>query len=160
MKNTKQRLYAIAVQNGLVEHGNKDDLFHLIVYNTTGKTSVKELTDKEIKRVETAIWNRTYTSTSPKVKNQKPVPNMMSPAQQSFAWRMMYQIQSYDLQPSTKTVGERLAGVIKKELGITASKSEPLKSISAKNGIILIEALKRYERSAKQKYYRQKSEKK
>ena len=94
MKNAKQRLYAIAVQNGLVEHGNKDDLFHLIVYNTTGKTSVKELTDKEIKRVEAVIWSRTHGT---KVKNQKAIPNMMSPAQQSFAWRLMYQIQSYDL---------------------------------------------------------------
>ena len=71
----------------------------------------------------------------------------------------MYQIQSYDLQPSAKTVGERLAGVVKKELGVTVSKSEPLKSIDAKNGIILIEALKRYQRSAKQKYDRQKLKK-
>lgn len=84
---------------------------------------------------------------------------MMSPAQQSLAWRLMYQIESYDLKPSVKTLGERLAGVVRKELDITASSTEPLKWVNKKNGNILIEVLKRYAASAERKYIRQQSKK-
>ncbi len=83
----------------------------------------------------------------------------MPPAQQSLAWRYMYEIESYDLQPSSKTVGERLAGVVWKELGITASGENPLVWVDAKDGNRLIEALKRYAASAERKYIRQQLQK-
>lgn len=158
MPKNIRRLYAIAARNGLVEHGNKDDLFHLIIYSVTGKTSVKELTDKEIRLVETEILKRAGENISgTKVRNQEAVEGMMSPAQQAYAWQLMYEIESFDLKPSNKTVGERLAGVIWKELGITASDKNPLRWVDAKDGNKLIEALKRYSASAERKYIRQQS---
>ena len=151
-----RNLYAIASNAGLVEHGNKEDPFHLIVYSVTRKTSVKDLTKREMKMVESEIFRRTNNNISgDKVKNQEAVSGMMSPAQQSLAWRLMYQIRQYDVKVSNKTIGERLAGVVRKTLKISASDTDPLKWVNAENGNILIETLKRYVRSAEKKYKKQ-----
>lgn len=151
-----RNLYAIASNAGLVEHGNKEDPFHMIIYSVTGKTSVKDLTKREMKMVESEIFRRTNKNISgDKIKNQEAVPDMMSPAQQSLAWRLMYQIRQYDVKVSNKTIGERLAGVVRKTLKISASDTEPLKWVNAENGNILIETLKRYVRSAEKKYKKQ-----
>ncbi len=80
---------------------------------------------------------------------------MMSPAQQSLAWRLMYQIRKYDVKISNKTVGARLAGVVRKTLKISASDTDPLKWVNAENGNRLIEILKRYAKSAEKKYRQQ-----
>lgn len=153
---TARNLYAIAAKNGLVEHGNKEDPFHIIVYSVTGKTSVKKLTKREIKIVENEIFRRTNKNISgEKIKNQEAISGMMSPAQQSLAWHLMYKIRDYDLKISDKKIGERLAGVVRKNLKISASDTEPLKWVSAENGNKLIEILKRYARSAEKKYRKQ-----
>lgn len=151
-----RNLYAIAANAGLVEHSNKEDLFHQIVYSVTGKTSVKELTSREMKQVENEIRSRISENVSgDKIKSQEAVTGMMSPAQQSLAWRLMYQIQRYDVKVSDKSVGARLAGVVRKTLKITASDNEPLKWVNAENGNKLIETLKRYVKSAEKKYKKQ-----
>lgn len=151
-----RQLYAIAANAGLVEHGSKEDPFHMIIYSVTGKTSVKDLTKREMKMVESEIFRRINKNISgDKIRNQEAVPDMMSPAQQSLAWRLMYQIRQYDLKVSDKTIGERLAGVVRKTLKISASDTEPLKWVNAENGNILIETLKRYVRSAEKKYKKQ-----
>ncbi len=151
-----QQLYAIAAKNGLVEHGSKDDPFHQIVYSLTGKLSVKDLTKREIKLVESEIIRRTGKEISgEKIKSQEAVAGMMSPAQQSLAWRLMYQIQRYDVKVSDKSVGARLAGAVRKSLKISASDTEPLKWVNAENGNKLIETLKRYVKSAEKKYKKQ-----
>ncbi|MDE5854045.1 MAG: regulatory protein GemA [Ruminococcus sp.] len=160
MAKMTRRLYAIASKCGLVERDNKDDALHQIIFSITGKTSAKELTAKEIKAVEAEILERYGNEISGnKIKNQEAVEGMMPPAQQSLAWRYMYEIKSYDLKQSDKTVDERLAGVVRKELGITASGENPLVWVDAKDGNRLIEALKRYAASAERKYIRQRLQK-
>ena len=155
-----RNLYAIAANAGLVEHGNKEDPFHQIVYSLTGKTSVKDLTSREMKRVENEIRNRIGENVSgDKIKNQEAVAGMMSPAQQSLAWRLMYRIQRYDVKVSNQTVGARLAGAVRKSLNISASDTDPLKWVNAENGNKLIETLKRYVKSAEKKYNRHMSKK-
>lgn len=149
-----QVLYAIAAKNGLVEHGSKEDAFHQIIYSVTGKTSVKDLTNREIKMVENEIFQRTKIS-GEKIRNQKAVAGMMSPEQQSLAWRLMYQIQRYDVKISDKPVGARLSGVVRKTLKISALDTEPLKWVNAENGNKLIETLKRYMKSAEKKHRKQ-----
>lgn len=149
---TAKVLYAIASNAGLVEHGNKEDPFHQIIYSITQKTSVKDLTNREMKLVENEIRNRCKNVSSNKIKNQESIKGMMSPAQQSLAWRLMYQIQSYDVNTSSQTIGARLAGVVRKALNITASETDPLRWVNAENGNKLIETLKRYEKSAEKKY--------
>ena len=150
---TARNLYAVASHAGLVEHGNKEDPFHQIVYSVTGKISVKDLSDREMKQVESEIKSRISGNVfGEKVKSQEKIAGMMSPAQQSLAWRLMYQIQRYDLKISGKTVSARLAGIVRKTLKISASDIEPLKWVNAEYGNKLIETLKRYVKSAEKKY--------
>ena len=150
---TARNLYAVASLAGLVEPGNKEDPFHQIVYSVTGKTSVKDLSEREMKQVESEIKIRIGEKVSgKKVKNQEKIAGMMSPAQQSLAWRLMYQIQRYDVKMSDKTVGARLAGIVRKTLKISASDTDPLKWVTAENGNKLIETLKRYVKSAEKQY--------
>ncbi|MDE5772111.1 MAG: regulatory protein GemA [Ruminococcus sp.] len=156
MAENPKKLYAMAANAGLVEHGNKEDPFHVIIYSLTGKMSVKELTSHEFKQVEAEIIRRTNNDISgEKIKSQEAVAGMMSPAQQSLAWRLMYQIRRYDMKISNKSVGARLAGVVHKTLKISASDTEPLKWVNAENGNKLIETLKRYVAGAEKKYKRQ-----
>ncbi|MDE6664867.1 MAG: regulatory protein GemA, partial [Ruminococcus sp.] len=155
MAENPKKLYAMAANAGLVEHGNKEDPFHQIVYSVTGKTSIKELTNREMKKVENEIRSRNENVSGDRIKNQEAVAGMMTPAQQSLAWRLMYQIRRYDLKVSNKSIGARLAGVVRKNLKISASDTEPLKWVNAENGNKLIETLKRYVASAEKKYRRQ-----
>ena len=151
-----RNLYAIAANAGLVEHGSKEDPFHQIVYSLTGKTSVKDLTSREMKQVENEIRSRISENVSgDRIRSQEAVAGMMSPAQQSLAWRLMYRIQRYDVKVSDKSVGARLAGVVRKSLKISASDTDPLKWVNAENGNKLIETLKRYVKSAEKKYKKQ-----
>lgn len=151
-----RNLYAIAANAGLVEHGSKEDPFHQIVYSLTGKTSVKDLTSREMKQVENEIRSRISENVSgDRIKSQEAVAGMMSPAQQSLAWRLMYRIQRYDVKVSDKSVGARLAGAVRKSLNISASDTDPLKWVNAENGNKLIETLKRYVKSAEKKYKKQ-----
>ena len=151
-----RNLYAIAANAGLVEHGSKEDPFHQIVYSLTGKTSVKDLTSREMKQVENEIRSRISENVSgDRIRSQEAVAGMMSPAQQSLAWRLMYRIQRYDVKVSDKSVGTRLAGVVRKNLKISASDTDPLKWVNAENGNRLIEILKRYVKSAEKKYKKQ-----
>ena len=151
-----RNLYAIAANAGLVEHGSKEDPFHQIVYSLTGKTSVKDLTSREMKQVENEIRSRISENVSgDRIKSQEAVAGMMSPAQQSLAWRLMYRIQRYDVKVSDKSVGARLAGAVRKSLKISASDTDPLKWVNAENGNKLIETLKRYVKSAEKKYKKQ-----
>lgn len=160
MAENPKKLYAMAANAGLVEQGNKEDPFHQIVYAVTGKTSVKDLTKRDAKLVEAEIIKHTGDNVSgDRIKNQEAVPDMMSPSQQSLAWRLMYQIRRYDLKVSNKSVGARLAGVVRKNLKISASDTEPLKWVNAENGNKLIETLKRYVASAEKKYRQQQSQK-
>ena len=150
---TARNLYAVASHAGLVEHGNKEDPFHQIVYSVTGKISVKDLSEREMKQVENEIRNHIDGNISgEKVKNQEKIAGMMSSAQQSLAWRLMYQIQRYDVKNSNKSVGARLAGIVRKTLKISASDTDPLKWVTAENGNKLIETLKRYVKSAEKQY--------
>lgn len=50
-----QKLYAMAAERNLLEHGNPEDPFHQIVYRITGKEHVSELNQKEEKAVLTEL---------------------------------------------------------------------------------------------------------
>ena len=56
----------------------------------------------------------------------------------------MYELEKYDDQPSSASLGERLAGIIKRELHIDASAKDPLRWLSYPQASKLIESIKRY----------------
>ena len=70
-KGQTQTLYSLAAVLGLVESGNKEDPFHMIVYRISGKTSVRELTPPEAAAVEAEL-RRQLREQRPKKKAASP----------------------------------------------------------------------------------------
>ena len=148
-KGQTQTLYSLAAVLGLVESGNKEDPFHMIVYRISGKTSVRELTAPEAAAVEAEL-RRQLREQRPKKKAASPeYPGKMTAGQKAYAWRLLYDLAK--LSPSAVPVGERMAGIVRKVLQEDPCPGHPLNWIKREDGAKLIEALKRYLRNAKRK---------
>ena len=148
------RLYALASGLGLVERNNKDDLFHQLVYGITGKEHVSELTVSEANAVQAELKERMKLKNhnKPLKKRQEdPVPGMMTDSMKRLAWFLAYRLEELDDKNIPVPANIRLAGAVKKVLGITADQSDPLVWIKFNEGMKLIEYMKRYVRSAEQK---------
>lgn len=146
------------------ELGMNNEELHLLVYSVSKQESMKELTDRQaeavIRELDRRRTNRTLPPEKRNPKAYKPaVPGMMTPAQQSLAWRLVYRLQELDDKPKTHsdgklyTVGERMAGAIYKITG--NNMAEPGEDIFVRvnfdEGEKLIEGLKRYVKSAERK---------
>ncbi len=142
MKEHTRRLYAAASVLGLVERGSLDDNFHILVHRMTGKYHVSDLTETEAGKVEAELNRMLVSQGLYKPKQREDIPDMMTGKQQAKAWAMAYQLA--ELDSNTKVdVKQRLAGVVRKTLGITAPPDNPLKWVRKNDGIRLIEALKK-----------------
>lgn len=147
-----QRIYAMGARLGILEHGNKNDNLHILVYQLTQKESIKSLTEDEYRTVVKDLAERL------KLQNMDaPIPHpykakkfedsgrgKMSDGQKRKVWRLMYQIQDLDEKPAQAKLGSRLCGIIKKELHIDATPKQPFIWLSYQDGIKLIEVLKKY----------------
>ena len=147
------KLYAKAAVLGMVDHGSHEDAFHQLVFGLTGKESVKELTEKEFRKVENELNLRLRSHKSERKQKPQEVPGMMTAAQRNMAWRQIYTLAA--LSPSKASEGERMAGAVQKILGITSSPKEPLMWVTREDGSRLIDTLKRYVRTAQKKKVKQ-----
>lgn len=136
-----------------------EDNRHALIYGVTGKESLTELNDSETKAVIHELMERMklHNRNAP-LENRKPktynppVAGMMTPEQQSLAWRLVYRLIELDTNASRATAAKRMAGAIKKELGITTVPGKDIfKWVSFEDGAKLIEKLKRYVHSAENK---------
>lgn len=153
-----QNLYAIAAKLSLVESGNKNDDFHSIVYSITGKSSVSELNGAEYYKVRDrliAIQNDSEVSKSEdksKKQGKKEEVNSaegMTQGQCKKVWYLMYEFEK--ASPSNATVGERLKGIIKRQLNMDVDVKKPFVWMTYRQGNQLIEILKKYVASAEYK---------
>lgn len=155
-----QKIYAMGSKLGIVDSKNhNDDMLHNLVYSLTGKDSIKNLSDDEYKAVVSELATRlkieqlapTAPPKHPRRKQHKSTAKGMSEGQQRKVWSLMYQLAKYDIEPVSATKGERLCGIIKKELHIDCTPSKPFEWLGFKEGDKLIEKLKIYVRSAERK---------
>lgn len=144
-----RKLYAKAAVLGMVESGNHEDAFHQLVFGLTGKESVKALTEQEAQRVEKELARRLRTQNRSEKSEQQDVPDMMTYKQKSYAWRLIYDLAT--ISPSKASESERMAGAVRKILGISSAPADPLRWVSFEDGKKLIEHLKRYVRTAQKK---------
>lgn len=136
-----------------------DDNRHALIYSVTGKESTTELTPDETKAVIHELMERMKVKNrseplevrKPRTYNQQ-VAGMMTPEQQSLAWRLVYRLKELDPAPGSASPAERMAGAIKKELGITTAPGKDIfRWVSFADGTKLIEKLKMYVRSAERR---------
>ncbi|MGN1201865.1 MAG: phage protein GemA/Gp16 family protein [Eubacterium sp.] len=154
-----QRIYAMGARLGLLESGNKNDLLHELVYGITEKSSIRELSEQEYKEVVKELAERL------KLQNLEIPPchpykaqryedsgrGKMSDGQKRKVWRLMYQLEELDEKPSSAKLGDRLCGIIKKELHIDSIPKQPFIWLTYQQGVTLIEIIKKYVANAQRR---------
>lgn len=144
--------------------GMDNEDIHALVYGISGKEHISELTDKEFFAVRAELMNRMKgMPPAPAEKKAKPKSEYtydrgrLSEAQAKYIWRLMYQLESFDEKPCDKTLRERLAAIIRKELNVpvidscSGGKTDIFRNVSSEGASKLIEQLKRYVASAERK---------
>lgn len=150
-----QKIYAMAARAGVLESGNKNDMLHTIVYRLTAKESIRSLDENEYKAVVSELAQML------KLQNLEPPQSprkyadsgrgKMSDGQRRKVWQLMYQLEKYVAKQSTAKLGDRLCGIIKKELRIDCTTKQPFRWLTYQQGVTLIEKLKKYVESAQRR---------
>ena len=113
------------------------------MFGVTRKTSVSELSEEQA-----AVVIRQLRENKKAITDEPAA--FISGAQIKKIFGMMYELAQ--LSPSDATVKARLCGIISKELNIKVNPRKNIfKGFSERQGAALIEAIKRYLRSAKRK---------
>lgn len=155
--NTYQirKIYAIAGALGMVSRG-EDDTLHDLVRDLTGKTSVKSLEYTEAFRVIGELEKRQGANPplsrcrrAARTAKKKLKPGGASDGQQRKVWAQMYQLQQ--ASPSKAPLGDRLCGIIKREMHRDAFPKDPFAWMDYKEVNHLIEILKGYVETAQGK---------
>ena len=143
-KKQIQCIYVIAAKCGLVERGNKEDNLHNLVYQLTEKESLSELTEDQAAAVIRRLKEEEASAADAETKAY------ISEAQIKKIFGLAYELAA--LSPSEAKVKDRLCGIISKELELKVDpRTDIFKGFSERQGAKLIDALKRYVRSAKRK---------
>ena len=134
-------IYAMGGSLGLTERGRPDDNLHQMVESMTGKEHVRDLSFAEAQEIIGVLKERMRGI-------KKPVPTRppggATEGQQRKVWHLMYNLADYDTKRSKATLGERLCGIIKRELHVDANPKQPLQWLSYQPTGRLIEILKGY----------------
>ncbi len=133
---------------------NNADL-HALVSAACGKDSLKEITKNDYFLIIKELDKRSSELYKPsKSKPQTKSVEGMSDGQCRMVWHLMYELRKFDREPAVATIGERLCGIIKRELKVDASPKKPFVWLTYKDGSTLIERLKKYIYNAEKRYLR------
>lgn len=135
-----QALHALARKSGMAH----EDL-HNLACGMTGVKSLRELTISQYISVERELRKR-QSRQQRKADPQKRsfAPGMMTTGQQGMVWRLMYELRSYDREPNNASLGDRLVGIIQRQIKVDASPGAPMHWLTFEQGNQLIEILKKY----------------
>ena len=140
--------------------GMSDDDLHTLVYGLTKKEHISELTEKEFFAVRSRLYEigRGIPDPPPAPEHKRSAYDYggerLTEAQAKYIWKLMYELEKLDEKPSERSVRERLAAVIRKELGVTViedvngGRVDIFKNVTSEGASKLIEQLKRYIASA------------
>lgn len=140
--------------------GMSDDDLHTLVYGLTKKEHISELTEREFFAVRSRLYEigRGIPDPPPPPERKRSAYDYggerLTEAQAKYIWKLMYELEKLDEKPSERSVRERLAAVIRKELGVTViedingGRVDIFKNVTSEGASKLIEQLKRYIASA------------
>lgn len=143
-------IYALGSKLG-INQNNREDNLHQLVYSITGKESIKGLTNYEAARVQSELSRIEGMGEKQNKKLIDIPPGKMSEAQQKKAWSLIYKLQ--EIAPSSASPAERMRGAVKKiiDMDINPYCDNPFRMVTVKQGIKLIDTLKKYVASAEKK---------
>lgn len=156
----RRTLYGMSKGAGL----SNDDL-HTLVYSLTKKEHISELTEKEFFAVRSRLYEiGRGIPDPPPAQRENPAKakydyggERLTEAQAKYIWKLMYDLEKLDEKPSERSVRERLAAAIRKELGVTViedvngGRVDIFKNVTSEGASKLIEQLKRYIASARRR---------
>ncbi|MEG1954104.1 MAG: phage protein GemA/Gp16 family protein [Hydrogenoanaerobacterium sp.] len=141
-----KKIWAIARAVGI----DKEDLHAM-----ANAESLKELTSADASEVLTRLLKLQgeYIPSTKKAtaKKHTEVAGMATDGQQRKVWALMYELVKHDTSKSGAALGDRLCGIIKRELHTDTTAKEPFKWLTYKQCGQLIEAIKKYVVSAEKK---------
>ena len=137
-------IYAMGRSLGLADSNREDDNLHLLVAASTGKAHISDLSYSEASDVIGILKERMRGAYKTEGSAKNSSPSGCTAGQKNKIWYLMYELEKYDEQPSSASLGERLAGIIRRELHIDASVKDPLRWLSYPQASKLIESIKRY----------------
>lgn len=143
-KEQIRTIYALGASLGILERGNKADELHALVDALTGSSSVSRLTEAQGRTVIAELRRRASDAPQSrrKPKQHPTTPGGVTEGQQRKIWKLMYLLAK--VSPSGAAIGERLCGVIHKELGVDTVPLDPFRWMDYQQGGRLIESLKKY----------------
>lgn len=150
-KGKIRTIYGMASLLGLVDRsGSKDDNLHQLVESRTGKDSIAALTSDEADTIIGELKHmQRFGNGHPSVKKARP--GGVSPGQQRKIIALVCELRKLDKKKNDTTVEARVAGIIRRELKITAVAADPYIWLSYQDGVKLIEVIKGYLESARRK---------
>lgn len=142
MIDDRQRRRIFGAARGI---GMDNDDLHALTADLTGKESLKALTAREAEALIRELQRR-QPSAPPTPKARAPKQHPEHPGgptseQQSKVWAMMYDLQAMDTEPSGQSLGERLSGIIRKELHVSAAARDPFAWLTCEQCSRLIDIL-------------------
>lgn len=144
-------IYTLANELGLVDKMVSTDDLHAMVESITGKKHIKDLSSDEAGRVIDRLksgmrgTNR-MESFRAGLDIKEDIPGMRTIKQIKMIRAQMYELKKYDIVPSTATLDNRLAGILKKY-----HKVDNLRFLSYSQAWRFIETLKGIVKRAKSK---------
>lgn len=150
LREWQRKIYGTAKAAGITD----DEDLHALVSYACGKKSLKEITKQDYLLIIKEIKKRFPGEFKLRKPSQVRTVGGMSEGQIRKVWRLMYQLRGFDKQENTAPIGERLCGIIKRELKIDAQSKEPFVWLTYQNGGTLIERLKKYVENAEKRNLR------
>lgn len=120
---------------------NKDDDLHILIFGITGENSLKNLSFSEANKIIGELDHRHRFRPSAIKPSTK---GGATKGQQQKIVALMCELRKYDRTPSNASIEQRVARIISKELGITATKENPYAWLKYKDVSKLIEIIKGY----------------
>lgn len=148
----QRHIFGAAKSAGITD----SDVLHELISDICGKTSLRDITHDDYLLIIKELEKRS-SQTVPRKQKSTPKTRQsqgMTQGQIAKVWQLMYELRKFDLQPSKATLGERLCGIIKRELKMDAQSKEPFVWLTYKDGSTLIERLKKYVYNAEKRYLR------
>ena len=150
-KDKKRKIYGLASVLGI----DRGDELHSLVLGLTGEEHISNLDESQYHTVLNELYTRLKLSgiepPPSHISSPKKGSRGMSKDQQCMVWYLMYQLKALDQHPRSASLGERLRGIIKRELHVDVTSEQPFLWLDYQQGSLLIERLKKYVSSAARK---------
>lgn len=154
IRQWQRHIFGLARKAGMTgEEGNRD--LHALVSNLCGKESLTEISRSDYFQIVKELEKRKLNP-KPNKKHESRCTQGMTQGQIRKVWYLMYELKKYDIKSFSATLGERLCGIIKREIGIDAVPEKPFVWINYQDGSKLIERLKKYVYNAEKRYLKNK----